>query len=224
MLTALADGVWIDYEPVSILGTRLTSTMTVLRLGDGGLLLVSPVRMTPERRAAVGALGSVAHLYAPNLYHHLWIGDWASAFPTARVHAPDGLSRKQPSLRIDRVHGSVPEPAFVGLLDEHHIDGFRLGESVLLYRPARTLVVTDLVQNVGRPEQTWARLYTRAMGFHDRVALSRVIRWTSFSDRAAARRSLDAVLALDFARIVVGHGQPIESGAKAALTAAFSWL
>jgi glyoxylase-like metal-dependent hydrolase (beta-lactamase superfamily II) len=62
------------------------------------------------------------------------------------------------------------------------------------------------------------------MGFHDRVALSRVLRWTSFSDRAAARRSLDAVLALDFERIIVGHGPPIESGAKAALTGAFSWL
>ena len=148
----------------------------------------------------------------------------AATFPTARVHAPDGLSRKQPSLRIDRVHGSVPEPAFVGLLDEHHIDGFRLGESVLLYRPARTLVVTDLVQNVGHPEQRWARFYTRAMGFYGRVALSRIIRWTSFSDRAAARRSLDAVLALDFERIIVGHGPPIESGAKAALSGAFSWL
>jgi hypothetical protein len=62
------------------------------------------------------------------------------------------------------------------------------------------------------------------MGFHDRVALSRVIRWTSFSDRAAARRSIDAVLALDFERVVVGHGLPIERGGKAALMAAFSWL
>src|SRR5262245_47503119 len=205
-LTRVAEGVWVDSAPVRIVGTKLTTTMTVLRLGDGSLLLNSPIAMTPERRAAVEALGPVAHLYAPNLYHHLRIGEWAAAFPSARLHAPATLGRKRPDLRIDRVHGAAPEPGMVGVVHELRIEGFRLEESVLLYRPARSLVVADLVHNVGVPQHRWTKLYSQLMGFYDRVALSRMIRWAAFSDRAAARRSLDELLALPFDRPIVGHG------------------
>ena len=50
-------------------------------------LVYSPVALTAERRSAVESLGRVAHVYAPNLYHHRWVGEWAAAFPSARVHA-----------------------------------------------------------------------------------------------------------------------------------------
>jgi hypothetical protein len=223
-LTPVADGVWVDSAPVRILGTRLTATMTVLRLGDGSLLLHAPIAMTPGRRAAVEALGRVAHLYAPNLFHHLRIGEWAEAFPAARLHAPASLAGKRPDLRIDRAHQAALEPVLAAAIDEVTIDGFRMGESALFYRPARTLIVADLVHNIGRPTGRWTELYTRTMGFYDRVALSRVLRWTAFSDRAAARRSLDALLALPFERLVVGHGAPLTSNAREALAAAYSWL
>jgi hypothetical protein len=225
LLTPFADGMWTGAEPVRFLGLRLTSTMTVIRLGDGSLLLYSPVAMTPARRAEVEALGSVAHLYAPNTFHHRWIGDWAAAFPSARVHAPRGLTRKRRDLRIDRVHGAAaPEPAFAGVVDELHVDGFRLQETMLWHAPARTLVVADLVHNIGRPTHRWTRMYTRTMGFYDRVALSRVIRWSAFSDRAAARRCVDDLLARPFDRLIVGHGAPVTAGARDALAAAYAWL
>jgi hypothetical protein len=223
-LTPFAEGVWVDSAPARIVGMQLTATMTVLRLGDGSLLVHSPIALTPERRAAVEALGPVAQLYAPNLYHHLRMGEWSAAFPSARVHAPAGLARKRPDLRIDRAHNAAPEPAMAGVVDELSIDGFRLEESVLLYRPARTLLVADLVHNIGRPQHAWTRFYSRTMGFYDRVGLSRIIRWSAFSDRAAARRSLDAVLALPFDRLIVGHGAPLTTGAREALAAAYDWL
>jgi hypothetical protein len=223
-LVQFAEGIWLGSDPVRIVGMPLTSTMTVLRLGAGGLLLYSPVAMTAERRAAVEALGRVAHLYAPNLFHHRWIGDWAAAFPSARVHAPAGLAKKRRDLRIDRVHGGTPEPDFAGLVEELPIEGFRLSETALLYRPARTLVVADLVHNVGRPTHRWSAIYTRLMGFYDQAALSRVIRWTGFADKPAARRSVDAILAQPFDRLVVGHGDPLPSGGHDVFAAATGWL
>lgn len=223
-LTPFAEGVWVDSAPVRILGMPLRATMTVLRLSEGSLLIHSPITLTPARRAAIAALGPVAHLYTPNLYHHLWIGEWAAAFPVARVHAPAGLAKKRPELRIDRVHNATPEPALAGVVDELHIDGFRLEESVLVYRPASTVVVADLVHNIGRPQHRWTEIYTRAMGFYDRVALSRMIRWAAFSDRAAARRSVEELLAQPFDRLIVGHGMPLAAGGREALTAAYTWL
>src|SRR3954471_8249184 len=189
-LVSFADGVWLDTAPVGFLGLRLTATMAVLRLSDGELLVYSPLRLTPGRRTAIEALGRVTHLYAPNLGHHSWIGEWAAAFPSARVHVPPGLSKKRRELRVDRVEGEAPEPAFEGTIDEIRIEGCRLGETALLHRPSRTLIVADLVHNVGRPVHGWTAIYARMMGFYDRVALSRALRWTAFSDRRAARRSV----------------------------------
>jgi len=224
MLTSIAEGLWIEVAPVSILGTKLTSTMTVLRLSDGSVLVHSPIELTPERQTAVEALGPVRHLYAPNLFHHLRLREWAEAYPLARVHAPEGLSKKRPDVRTDRVHDSTPETAFGGGITELHIDGFRVDECALYHARSKTLVVADLVHNIGRPEGGWTRFYTRAMGFYDRVALSRALRWTAFSDRNAARQSLDSLLAFPFERLVVGHGKPVLFGARTALAAAFEWL
>ena len=225
-LVGFADGVWLSPSAVRFLGMRLTSTMVVLRLGDGTLLVWSPVALTAERRAAVEALGPVTHLYAPNLFHHRWLGEWIAAFPAARVHAPRGLAKKRPDLRIDRsrFRGAAAEPAFAGVVDEIPIEGFRVRETALLYRPAHTVIVADLVHNVGRPNHRWTTIYTRAMGFYDRVALSRAIRWTGFDDKKAARRSVDDLLARPFDRLVVGHGAPLAAGGREALASAYAWL
>ncbi len=95
---------------------------------------------------------------------------------------------------------------------------------MLFVRRAATLVVADLVHNIGRPTGRWTRFYTGLMGFYDRVAISRLIRWGAFSDRAAARRSLDAVLELPFEHIVVGHGEPILRVGRRTLEEAYGWL
>jgi len=223
-LVPFADGVWLCRAPVRFLGMRLTTTMAVLRLADGGLLVWSPVALTPERRAAVEALGRVTHLYAPDLFHHRWLGEWSAAFPEARVHAPRGMARKRPDLRIDRVHGASPEPAFAGAIDELPVEGCLLQETELFYRPAQTLIVADLVHNIGRPAHAWTATYSRLMGFYDRIALSRFIRWTAFNDKRAARRCLDDLLARPFDRLVVGHGPPLATGGREAVAAAYAWL
>ena len=99
-----------------------------------------------------------------------------------------------------------------------------LNESVLFYRPANTLIVADLVHNIGRPHHWWTRCYMQLMGFYGRVALSRMIRWVGFADRRAARRNVESVLALPFDRVIVGHGLPITGGARTALARAYEWL
>lgn len=223
-LTPFGPGLWLSTEPARILGMKLTATMAVVHLPEGELLIYSPVPLTEARRAGVDALGRVAHLYAPNTFHHLYIGDWAAAYPSARVHAPAALRAKRPDLRIDREHDREPPGALGAALEEIHIDGFALEESVLVHRPSRTLLVADLVHNVGRPSDAWTALYTRAMGFYDQVALSRMIRWTAFSDADAARGSLGRLAACDFDRLVVGHGAPLEAGAHEAVLAAYAWL
>lgn len=223
MLSAFAEGVWYEIGPVHFLGMRLTATMTVLRVANG-LLLHSPLPMTPERRAAVASIGRVAHLYAPNTFHHQWLGEWSRAFPEATVHAPAALATKRPDLRIDRFHDGIDVFDFGGQVTEIPIRGFRLVETALVHGPGRTAVVTDLVHNIGRPTHEWTKFYSRAMGFYDRVAISRAIRWTAFDDKGATRQSVDALLGHAFEGLIVGHGAPIAAVGRDVLAAATSWL
>jgi hypothetical protein len=180
--------------------------------------------MTEERLRSVRALGTVTHLYAPNTFHHVWMGDWAREFPRACVHAPSALRRKRPDLRIDRAHDEDALGELASVFDEVHIDGFALEETVLVHRPSRTLIVADLVHNVGRPTDRWTAFYTKAMGFYDRVAISRMIRWTAFNDARAARDSVDRLSASHFERLIVGHGAPLHTHARQAVLGAYEWL
>jgi hypothetical protein len=219
-----AAGVWTADDPVRIVGMPLHATMAVVELGCGRLLLFSPIEMTPERRAAIDHLGEVAHLYAPNTFHHVWMGRWAQAYPRAVVHAPRALRAKRRDLRMDREHDHDPLGDLATTLDEVHVDGFLMEESVLVHRPSGTLLVADLVHNIGRPREPWTRIYAGAMGFYGRVAISRALRWLTFRDPVAARASIDRISERSFDRIVVGHGSPVESGGRAALLAAYTWL
>jgi hypothetical protein len=225
-LAPFAAGIWTARDPVRIpyVGVCVTATMAVVELPGQALLLFSPLEMTPERRAAVEAVGTVKHIYAPNLFHHLWIDDWASAYPRAMVHAPRALRAKRPDLRIDRDHDRDAPGDLSAELDEVHIDGFAFEETALVHRQSGTLLVADLVHNVGRPKGLWTRTYARAMGFYDQVAISRAIRWVAFTDRVAARRSIDRLAECNFDRLLVGHGAPISTGGRAAVLNAYSWL
>ena len=218
------EGIWLASSPVSIVGMPLSATMAVVRREDGGLLLFSPVALTQARADAVSALGEVTDLYAPNTFHHQWIGDWAKAFPNATVHAPAALEKKRPDLNVGRRHDVDPLNELSATFDEVHIDGFMLDETVLVHRPSATLLVADLVHNIGRPTGWWTVTYTKIMGFYDQVALSHMIRWTAFHDRRAARKSVDRLFQLRFERLVVGHGNPIDGGAKQAVVSAYDWL
>ena len=55
------------------------------------------------------------------------------------------------------------------------------------------------------------------------MAPSRLFRST-IRDRAAARASIDRILAWDFDRILLPHGRIVESGGHPLFQEAYSWL
>jgi hypothetical protein len=107
-----ADGVWTVAAPQRMMGLHLGTRMTVVRLPGGELLLHSPVPLTDGLRGDIDALGRVAHIVAPNLFHHLHAGDAAAAYPDALLHAPAPLAKKRPDLRIGATLGEVAHPGW----------------------------------------------------------------------------------------------------------------
>lgn len=97
------------------------------------------------------------------------------------------------------------------------------GEELLLHSPTpMTPTRRDAVEALGRvthldAPNTFHHLWIGAWA--EAFLEARV-----HAPAALARRSLDAVLAQDFARIVVGHGTPVTHDPNTRLAEAYAWL
>lgn len=219
----LAEGLWIVDRPFSLMGLRLGGRMVVVGLPDGSLLLHAPVPLGEDAAAALRELGEVRHIVAPNLMHHLALPEAAARFPGARVYAPPGLEKKRPELTLHPL-APGPDTPWAQVLDQLPIEGApALRETVFFHRQSRTLICTDLVFHFREAEGVLTRLYLRMSGALGQMAQTRVLR-AAFRDRAAARASIARVLAWDFDRVVMAHGQVVEHGGKEALRHATAWL
>jgi hypothetical protein len=199
---------------------RIPVRMTVIRLADGQLILHSPVPISPQLRAELGALGPVGFIVVPEAHGRFAAQVWQS-YPSARLLAAPRAPRRRKALSFQASLSDHPPAAWLGRVESHLVLGFRLNEVVLFHRPTRTLVVTDLCFNIHRSASAGARLFFRANGMWQRFGPSRIIRRVGVSDRAAFGRSLERVLRWDFERIVPGHGDVVERGGPAALRAAW---
>ncbi len=226
MLEVVADSIWTHTQPRPFMGLRFGVRMTVVRLPDGSLLLHSPLAVTAELKAAVDQLGEVRHVVAPNKLHHLWVGDWALAYPTATLHAPAGLARKRKDLEIGRPLGE-PDPAWGGALEVLSLEGIpTFDESCFLHRDSGTLISADLVLALPSPvTHWWTRGYLKLAGIHGQPMGCSLVHKAATRDKAAFRRSIDAVIAADWSRLVVSHGVVLQrDDLHDLLREAYAWL
>lgn len=223
MLTAHTDRIHSRAAPFSLLGVRIGTRMTVVRLQGGEVLVHSPVPLDAALRSAVDALGPVAHVVCPNVYHHAFAGAWVEAYPRATVHAPRALRRKRRDLRIDRDLEDARPETFGGELVPLHVDGCMIDETLFVHPSSRTVVSSDLTENFASADHAWTRLYLKVSGLYGRPGWGRLLR-PLYRDRRAARRSIDRLLEHDFDRVMLAHGEPIETGGKDAVRSTFEFL
>ena len=222
-LEKFAEGVWLASAPQKFLGWQMGTRMTILMLGDGSLLVHSPIALDDSLKSEIDALGPVGHIVAPNVFHHLYAADAMKAFPDAKVHGPAGLRKKRPDLRLDATLGEQTEPAWRNDLETLKIHGTLLEETIFWHKPSGTLVNSDLIENFETADDWWTRFYLKAGGIHGKVGLSYMLRLV-FRDRKRARRDIDTVLDWDFKRIVMAHGDPIGSDGAETFREAYTWL
>lgn len=152
-MTALApfgQDIWTaDGTPVSFYGFAYPPRMAIIKLGDGSLFVWSPIALSPALKGEVDALGPVRHLVSPNKIHHLFLGDWRSVYPAARLYAPPGLAHKRRDLSFDTELRDAPEPAWASDVDQVAMAGsWAMTEIVFFHRKSRTAIFADLIENL----------------------------------------------------------------------------
>lgn len=216
----LAENLWIERFDFAVAGVRLGKVTTMLRLASGEVILHSAGPWRPEHVAAWQALGAVRWIVEATCIHDTFARQAASLYPDVAYLVPKGFP-----LELTTMRPLWPAPAEWG----EEISLFKLlgmprvRETVLLHRPSRTLVVADLVFNLPRLSHAWSRAALRwASGLKSYPGTSRLFR-AAIRDRRAFARSVDAILAEDFDRVVMAHGDVIETGGRVALAAALGW-
>jgi hypothetical protein len=223
-LTPLAPDLWVATRPLALVVGDIGTRMTVVRLPDGGLFLHSPVRPDAETRQALDAIGPVRCVVAPSKVHHFFAGHWATAYPAARLFGAPGLPEKRKDLGFHAVLGDDPPPEWRGAIEQHLFRGAPAFNEVVFFHPSsRTLMLTDLAFNMVRPPRGRARVFCWLVGASGRFGPHLIPR-LAMRDRRAARESLRHILAWDFDRVTVTHGDVLETGGRQRMAKAFAFL
>ncbi len=227
----VAEGVWIvDSGPISAFGLSLPVRMTVIRLGNGDLWLHSPTRYDDALRAELERHGRIRHLVAPNIAHWMFVRDWQQRCPDAVTWAAPSLRErgqvKKSGVRLDRDLGDAPPPEWSGEMEQVVVPGVGFAEVAFFHKPSRTLILTDIVQNL-EPEKlpTIMRQVARLNGvLAPNGKAPTYLRLILRAKRRAAAAAVERMLAWNPERVIFSHGRWFERDGAAALRRSFAWL
>lgn len=227
MLEAFAKDLWIaEGSVVAVAGFAFGTRMAIIRLATHGLFVWSPIQLTAELKSQVDALGPVAFIVAPNAVHHLFVGEWAGAYPEARLFGPPGLSKKRPEIGWHGVLTDGPEPGWSADIDQVVVRNDLLeAETVFFHRASGTVIFTDLIQHFDR---TWFKGWRAIVARLDLMTapeaeVPRKFRF-SLSRIRTARVAIKTILQWPIERVLMAHGEPITRNGHEFVVRRFRWL
>lgn len=233
VLKPVTNDVWIvDSGPIQAMGIPLPVRMTVIRLPEGGLVLHSPTRFTPNIKEELDGIGRVEHLVAPNSAHWTFLQEWQGCYRDATTWAAPGLRHRRQirraQLRIDgELNEETPPETWSGVIEVVLLTGSGgFAEAALFHEPSRTLILTDLIQNLEagklpplvRPAAHLAGV-TAPQGKAP-IYLRAIVRLKGKEVKEKARRLVD----LRPERVIFAHGRWFESNGTKRLRASLGWL
>jgi hypothetical protein len=208
---------WLREYGVRLGGARFNARMTVIKLRSGELLVHSPCAFDDSLGAEIAALGRVAAIIAPGNLHWLHVRSWQQAFPDAVTYVCPGVETRARGLRFDVVLGDEAPPLWADELSQVALRGTRIMREVAFYHLAsRTLILVDLVENftaATRGTNALMRIAFRALGMWNRPGPAPEYRF-AWGDKARVRVGLERILAWDFERVILSHGDVITRDAR----------
>ena len=196
----------------------LPRRMTVVQLADLRLVVWSAIALDEPRMQKLEAFGRPAFMIVPNDHHRLDAKAWKNRYPELIVVAPEGARAKV--AKIVPVDTTAPDfgDAAVQFLT---VQGTRGHEAALVVQRANgtTLVLNDLVGNIRDASgiDSWLLKITGFAGDHAQIP--KPVKLAMVKDKKALREQLLQWTRLEsLKRILVSHGEPIESNPRQTLS------
>lgn len=222
---------------------------TIVRLQSGALAVFSPTALTPEVRSTVEKMGNnVGYIAALDFEHHIFVGEWAKAFPAAKLLGVDGLPEKREKSpetagnKFQHVwtqknkNDMKIDPEFDREFDYEYVGSHTNKELVFCHKPDRTLIEADMMFNLPAHEQfsrtgddptsgVLTKLFIGLQNTAGAATWQKRFVWyvASSGDRKGFNQSAAKIASWDFDRIIPCHGDVIETGGKGVFQKVFEW-
>jgi hypothetical protein len=230
-LTEIATALWIaDGAIVNFYGFAYPTRSTIIRLVNGDLWVWSPIALTADLKSEIDKLGPVRHLVSPNKLHHLYLQDWSTAYPHAKLWGPASAIRKRPDLLFQPpLVNEAPSDWRNQIRQAWFRGSFLLDEIKFFHSSSATVIIADMSQNFNEQfiEAHWswwqrpiagAYKITKGNGFAPLEIRLSCIR------RSTAQAIVREMLLWKPERVIMAHGDWVNTNGQAYLRRAFLWL
>jgi hypothetical protein len=212
MLEELAPNLFLQRHALKLAGCKMGRVVSIVRLESGKTVIHSTANFQPEHIAIIRELGEPGWLIEGTNFHDTFARAGRAALSDIPYLTPPGFKGFE---TLDATPFSHAPSEWKGELELIEICGMpKIREHVIFHRPSKTLIVADLLFNLPPEAGRWTLGFMRAMaGIREYLGMSRLYRFC-IKERSAFVASMREIAALDFERIVVGHGEPIVEDAK----------
>ena len=206
-------GLWEQHQDLKLAGANLGTRMNIAET-ESGLFVHSPIRLTPQIQEDLKKVGVPQQVIAPNLFHHMFVGDYLEAYPGSAFYTIPELAKRRQDLANPIMIEDGAEYPWSQELDHFVFHGGRwFKEVIFLHKPSKTLILTDFAFNLhdtGNRLVNYVLKLTRSFERFGQTALEKLL----IRDRQALRRAYDQIMTWDFDRISVTHGLQVEQDGK----------
>ena len=215
----IGEDIWVHEDAMTLMGMKISLRMTIVKLANGGLWIHSPTALVPELREKTEKLGAVRFIVGASNGHNIWLREWQGAFPDAALYVSSGIPKKL-KLTKYQVLDESDEHLWQQDLTRTYMSGVPFfNESVFLHKKTKSLIVTDLIQNYPdkRPPGLagfMAKYIFEPIGFKGMCVAPPLKMGFNIKDKQKFAVSIRKIQSQDFERIIVTHGDIIESNAK----------
>jgi hypothetical protein len=218
--------IWILKYPVRFGGMDLFGRMTIIKLDNGDLIIHDPCVINDHLKHEIDKTGKVKYIIAPGSYHHLFVTDFQQKFPDAETFLCPGLERKRPDIKFEWILGNMPDPRWGDVLDQVVIQGTKyIWEVAFFHRPSKTLILVDLLENIGddfkHPTSLILRFWWKVvfkMWNHPKAAPEYQMGW---GKKDIVKKGLRKIIGWNAERIILAHGELIENNVDTVLGTAW---
>ena len=190
----------------------------------------------------------VSYITAPDFEHHIYVSEWAKAFPSAKLLAVEGLPEKRQKDKstaneefahvwtAKNKNEMTVDPEFDREFDYEYVGSHANKELVFCHKPDRTLIEADMMFNLPAKEQfsktgedatsgILTKLFIGIQNTAGTAVWQKRFLWyiASSGDRTAFNESAKKIASWDFDRIIPCHGDVIETGGKGIFQKVFAW-
>ncbi len=196
-------------------GLRMNRNMVIVQ-NHGELTLINPVRLSEHGLASLDALGKVTHLLRLSDFHGMDDAFYLERYSCAFWAQPGQATYPHPApdcVIFEQLAPPLPDAAFFVFRTATY------PEAALLLKQHQLLVTGDSVQYHAdfRYFSIITRLVFKLLGFKKGINIGGPWRKRVTPKGGSLRADFDSLLKLDFDALIAAHGQPLASGAKAAL-------